>query len=113
MNKLALALGFALVATGEIAQAATHEHHMSQHLAASQVSQSAHTGIGVLKEINEKSGKVRIAHEAIAELGWPAMTMWFALRDPLPQDLKIGDAVRFQLMQGEKKQWLIIKIERK
>jgi Cu/Ag efflux protein CusF len=41
------------------------------------------------------------------------MTMWFALRDPLPKDIKAGDAVRFELMQGEKKQWVIVKIERK
>ena len=60
-----------------------------------------------------QSGKVLIAHEAIADLNWPPMTMWFALRDPLPKDIKTGDAVRFELMQGERKQWVIVKIRRK
>jgi Cu/Ag efflux protein CusF len=41
------------------------------------------------------------------------MTMWFALRDPMPKDLKSGDAVRFELMQDDKKQWVIVTIKRK
>ncbi len=67
----------------------------------------------MLKAVNTVSGKVQIAHEAIADLGWPPMTMWFALHDPIPQDLKVGDAVRFELQQGENKQWVIMKIGRK
>ncbi|MFZ2162777.1 MAG: copper-binding protein [Sideroxyarcus sp.] len=67
----------------------------------------------MLKSVNAKDGKVLIAHEPIADLDWPSMTMWFALREPLPKDLKTGDAVRFEIMQGEKKQWVIVKIGRK
>lgn len=29
--------------------------------------------------INEPAHKVQIAHEAIASLNWPAMSMWFTL----------------------------------
>jgi len=111
MKKLALILGFALAATGGIAQAATHEHDMSR--ATSQANQSAHTGTGVLKAVNAKDGKVQIAHQAIDSLGWPAMTMWFALRGSLPQDLKVGDGVRFELAQENGKQWVIVAIQRK
>jgi Cu/Ag efflux protein CusF len=109
MKKLALILGFALAATGGIAHAATHELDMSQ--AASQASQNVHTGTGMLKAVN--TGKVRIAHQPIDSLGWPAMTMWFALRDPLPDEVRVGDGVRFELEQVRSKEWAITRIERK
>ncbi|MFZ3017683.1 MAG: copper-binding protein [Gallionella sp.] len=111
MKKFALILGFALAATGVTAQAATHEHDMSKHQAASQPAAAIHKGSGVLKAVN--AGKVQIAHEPIDSLGWPAMTMWFALRGSLPQDLKVGDAVRFELEQTQSKEWAITRIERK
>lgn len=115
MKTLTLAFGMAIAATGGMAHAATHEHDMSQHRTAMQLAASParHEGFGVLKAVNAKDGGVQLAHEAIADLGWPAMTMWFALRDPLPQNLKVGDAVRFELMQGDRNQWVIVKIELK
>ncbi len=76
-------------------------------------SDTGYEGIGILKAVNAKAGKVQIAHEAISTLGWPPMTMWFALRNPLPRDIKVGDAVRFELVQEETKQWTVVKIIRK
>lgn len=70
-------------------------------------------GVGVLKAINAKDNKVQIAHEAIAALGWPSMTMWFAVRPPLSGEFKVGDAVIFEMMENDKKQWVIVKIARK
>jgi Cu(I)/Ag(I) efflux system protein CusF len=63
--------------------------------------------------VNAKAGKVQIAHEAITSLGWPPMTMWFVVREPIPLDLKAGDAVRFEITEDGKKQWVIIKLLRK
>ena len=115
MKTLTLALTLTIAVTGGTAQAATMEHDVSQHQMEMQTaaSQSKHIGIGVLKALNTVSGKVQIAHEAIADLGWPPMTMWFAMHDPIPQDLKVGDAVRFELTQIETKQWVIVKINRR
>jgi Cu(I)/Ag(I) efflux system periplasmic protein CusF len=113
MKTLTLVLGMTLALGHGMAQAATPDHDMSQHQMPMTSSAAGHEGVGILKEVNAKSGKVLIAHEAIADLSWPPMTMWFALRDPLPKDLKAGDAVRFELMQGEKKQWVIVKIDPK
>jgi Cu/Ag efflux protein CusF len=112
MKTLTLAFLFALLATGTAARAASHEHE-NHHDMATQQTATTHAGAGVLKAVNAKDGKVQIAHEPIAELDWPSMTMWFVLRAPLPKDLKAGDTVRFELMQGEKKQWVIVKIGRK
>ena len=115
MKKLTLAFGIAIAASAGMAHVATHEHDMSQHRMATQLAASAarHEGVGVLKAVNAKDGKVQVAHEAMAGLGWPPMTMWFALRGPLPRDLKIGDAVRFEMMRGESNQWVIVRIGRK
>jgi len=86
---------------------------MSQHQMQMAPSTAGHQAVGIIKDVNPASGKVLISHEAIADLSWPPMTMWFALHDPLPKDLKAGDAIRFELMQGENKQWVIVKIGRK
>lgn len=112
MKVLALTLGLTLAATSATAQAVTQEHDLSQHQATAQTV-AQHSGVGVLKAINAKDNKVQIAHEPIAELGWPAMTMWLTLYDPLPLELKAGDAVRFEMQQNDKKQWVIVKINRK
>ena len=109
---LALAIALTIATSTGMARAASHEHE-NHHDTATQQAAATHTGTGVLKAVNAKDGKVQIAHEPIAALNWPPMTMWFALRDPLPYDLKAGDAVRFELMQDEKKQWMIVKIGRK
>jgi Cu/Ag efflux protein CusF len=111
MRKLTLALGLAIAAGCGTAQAATHDHDMSKHQAASQAAAAMHQGSGVLKAVN--AGKVRIAHEPIDSLGWPSMTMWFALRVPLPDETKLGDGVRFELEQINSKEWVITRIERK
>ncbi len=110
MKKLTFALGLAIAAGFATAQAATHDHDMSKHQAASQAA-AMHKGSGVLKAIN--AGRLRIAHEPIDSLGWPAMTMWFALRVPLPDETKVGDGVRFELEQINSKEWVITRIERK
>lgn len=115
MKTLTLVLGMTLAIGSGMTRAATHEHDMSRHQMSMQMasSEAGHGGVGTLKAVNAKAGKVQIAHEAIADLSWPAMTMWFAVRDPLPQDLKVGDTVRFELMQDKKDQWVIVKIGRK
>jgi Cu/Ag efflux protein CusF len=115
MKKLALVLGMTLAIVNGMAQAATQEHDMSQHQIPMQMASSAagHEGIGILKEVNAKSGKVLIAHEAIADLSWPPMTMWFTLRISLPQNIKVGDSVRFELEQTQGNHWDISRIERK
>lgn len=115
MKTLTLVLTLTITFANGMAQAAAQEHDMTQHQMPMQMAPSAagHQAVGIIKDVNTKSGKVQIAHEAIADLNWPPMTMWFPLRDPLPQDIKTGDAVRFELLQGDKKQWVIVRIVRR
>jgi Cu/Ag efflux protein CusF len=53
---------------------------------------------GVIRRIDKVNGKVVIAHEPIAALGWSKMTMLFRLKDPaLVDPYQEGDRVDFYL----------------
>ncbi|MCK9201783.1 MAG: copper-binding protein [Gallionella sp.] len=111
---LSLTLMIAMAATAAMAGAAcaaTPSPGLEMQRTASQIVK--HEGYGVLKAVNTEAGKVQLAHEAIPSLGWPAMTMWFALREPLPKEVMVGDSVRFELEQTQSKKWAITRIERK
>lgn len=113
MKTLTLLLSMTL-ASG-MAQATGLAHDMSQHEMATMVAAntSGPTGVGVIRAVNETTGKVQIAHEPIAGLNWPAMTMWFELQKPLPANLKVGDRVLFELTQKLNNKWVITRIESK
>ncbi len=69
-------------------------------------------GRGKLVEIDAKSGKVTLAHEAITALNWPSMTMGFKVKDAKQLDnLKVGDEVEFTLKVDAQKQYMIVHIE--
>ncbi|MEI7841909.1 MAG: copper-binding protein [Gallionellaceae bacterium] len=110
MKTLTLALSIIFTLTSGTALAEASAHDASQHQMQSTSKASSIQGMGVLKAINAKAGKIQINHEAIAALNWPPMTMWFVLHEPLPQDIKVGDSVHFELTQNEKKQWVIVMI---
>lgn len=110
-----IALGMTLAFGSGTVHAAIHEHDKAEHQMSVQsaADKATHSAVGVLKAVNLKAGKVQIEHEAISDLSWPSMVMWFPLREPLPTNLKVGDAVRFELIQGKKDQWGIVKVERR
>jgi Cu(I)/Ag(I) efflux system periplasmic protein CusF len=55
-------------------------------------------GVGVVKAIDTGEGTITLQHEAIAAIGWPAMTMPFKVASPdLLKAAKVGDKVTFTL----------------
>ena len=67
------------------------------------ISEKMPLGRGKIIEIDTKSGKVTLEHEPIPELGWPAMTMGFNVKDTKSlTKLNIGDTVKFQLKSNPK-----------
>lgn len=55
-------------------------------------------GRGKVIDVDVKSNHVMLNHEPIAELGWPAMTMGFKVKDGNQlRNLKAGDEVEFDL----------------
>ncbi|HLP97378.1 MAG TPA: copper-binding protein [Sideroxyarcus sp.] len=101
-SKLLLILAIALGSGTAYAEPTIHQHEAH--------APAKHEGYGVLKEVNAAAGKVKIAHEPIPALEWPSMTMWFSLQGALPEGIKAGDRVRFELQQ-ENGKWLITRIE--
>lgn len=64
-------------------------------LVASSVSAAEYTK-GVVKKLDEKTNKVTIQHQELKNLGMPAMTMVFAVKDPsMLNKLKEGQSIEF------------------
>ncbi len=65
-----------------------------------ETSPHTHHGIGVIRSIDWSSATITLAHEPIASLRWPAMTMDFRVSDPvLLQSIKPGQTIGFMLTE--------------
>jgi len=91
-----------------VAQAASHEHRMEHNMTSHDTQDMHAQGAGVVKAM--KHGKIQIAHNPIASLQWPAMTMWFELRTE-GGAVKVGQDVRFNLASDDGRKWYITRIE--
>ena len=59
-----------------------------------------HKTMAVVKGVDVVNGKVKLAHEPVKGLNWPAMTMGFSVRDPALFDkLVVGKKVEVEFMQ--------------
>lgn len=91
------------------------EEH-AQHGATAKQTKSAvvgHQGLGTLDAINA-DGTVSITHEPIKSLGFPGMTMDFALANSsLAQGIKPGSAISFELVERKPGEYVITKLQAK
>ena len=70
------------------------------------------TATGVITAIKPEQRKLTLQHEAVSELGWPAMTMDFGLADDIDLgNLEVDEAVMFQLEQRNER-YLITSIHK-
>ncbi len=70
-------------------------------------------GHGKVLGIDLKRGKITLAHEAIAQLNWPAMTMDFSVKNPQQlTQFKVDDVVEFDLKADAQKEYVIVHIEK-
>jgi Cu(I)/Ag(I) efflux system protein CusF len=73
--------------------------------------QKSYSAKGAIVAIDKVAVKVKLKHEAIPELNWPAMTMFFSVSDKAQlNDLAIGNKVEFQLVKTSSGMPLITKI---
>lgn len=81
-------------------QAEVHQH-AEMSTASEGASEQVITGTGIVKDIDLTNKKVTISHEAIPEIGWPAMTMRFTFMqaDASITALKVGSHVNFSFVQ--------------
>lgn len=82
---------------------------------APQASELQHRGVGTVKALAPKAGTVKVDHSPIKSLGWPAMTMDFAVqpqaRDAL-HGLKVGDRVEFDVAKDKGNKYTLSRIVR-
>jgi len=70
-----------------------------------------HQAQGILDAINE-DGSVGITHEPIKSLGWPGMSMDFALANSsLTTGIKPGSAISFEIVERKPGEWVITRLQ--
>jgi Cu(I)/Ag(I) efflux system periplasmic protein CusF len=100
MKKPFISLAFAgvLIATSSVAAAQQMDPNMPGMAGMHDAKPADAQGVGVVKAIDTANGTITLQHEAIAAIGWPAMTMAFKVASPdLLKVAKIGDKVKFAL----------------
>ena len=67
---------------------------------------------GEVVAVDKAVGKVKLKHEPVPELNWPAMTMFFAVADKSQLDaVEIGNRVEFQFVKDKDSAPLIMQIK--
>jgi Cu(I)/Ag(I) efflux system protein CusF len=89
-----------MLAGGAYAQMKDHSGHQS---APKKSEEQTHKGVGVVKSLDAEKGTVMLAHEPIASLRWPSMTMKFIAKDKkLLDKVQPGRKVEFEfVVQGK------------
>lgn len=89
-------LGIALAGAAHASQEGSM--HMEPGTSMGQAPASAISVAGVVRQIKPEAGKIKIAHEPIAALHWPAMTMDFRVKDKaMLKEVSAGDKITFEL----------------
>ena len=89
---LAVTLGLAL----PLYAGAADDNAMNHEGDAKSIDSAAPMSSGEVRKVDKSSGKVTIKHGPLANLGMPAMTMVFRVKDPAMLDqLKEGDRINF------------------
>jgi Cu/Ag efflux protein CusF len=97
---LFVAAGLALAAADASARMQMQMHDHDQHGAMAASSQADPDALseGGIQKVDKDAGKLTIKHGPLDNLGMPAMTMAFKVRDPAMLDqVKAGDQVRFRV----------------
>jgi Cu(I)/Ag(I) efflux system protein CusF len=89
---IAVAIGLAM---SSAADANTH-HQNADAKSAGAIASAVGFTEGEVRKVDKEAGKVTIKHGPLTNLGMPAMTMVFRVKDPAMLDqLKAGDKINF------------------
>ena len=67
-----------------------------------QAGQAHAQGTGTVNSVDATARKINMSHDPISAIGWPAMTMDFAVAPSVDlRAVKPGTRVNFQMMQGQ------------
>lgn len=102
--KMALTTSLVAVLLSFSIGAMAQDAHAAHHATPTATSQEVAMINGVVKRVDKAAGSVTIAHEPLTNLGMPAMTMTFLVKDRTWLDsMKVGAAIRFhaESVKGE------------
>jgi Cu(I)/Ag(I) efflux system protein CusF len=98
-----IAMAVLLCATLPLASAQGMKDMDMKNMPMKSDSASAHKATGVVKSVDPKNNTVTLAHEPVASLKWPAMTMAFKVDDPkLLEKATAGKKVDIEFTQRNK-----------
>lgn len=79
---------------------ATAQSGAGRDKAATSSETARHRTVALVKAVDTANGKVKLAHEPVKSLNWPAMTMNFSVKDPaLFDQLAVGKKVEVEFIQ--------------
>ncbi len=89
----------------------TYPAHATDVPAAGEAAAKSYEGTGVVQRIDAGNRKITLAHDPIASLGWPKMTMAFRARDAKTlEGLQVGQKVAFRFVQ-QGRDFVIISVQ--
>lgn len=92
--------------------AIAHEPRTGPGSPSEESSHVTHWGEGTIKAMDFAHATITLAHDPIASLQWPAMTMDFRFLEPtLLQSFKPGQRIRFEMMEESAGEFVIVRIE--
>jgi len=100
-------IGIDLGGSGPVIAAAAPEGHAapSQHRSDMQMAHAGHDdahGTGTVNSVDPAQHKLNLSHNPIPEIGWPAMTMDFAVKPSVDlKPIKPGSRVNFTIEKGQ------------
>jgi Cu(I)/Ag(I) efflux system protein CusF len=98
---ITLAIAAALIATPVFANPQQMDPIMPGMAGMHEATPADVQGVGVVKAVDTAKNTITLQHEAIAAIGWPAMTMPFKVASPeLLKHVKVGDKVQFTFRQA-------------
>lgn len=107
MKKLMIAVAASVLFGVAVAPTYANDAHHQKAEA-----QKSYAVKGEVVVVDKDAGKVKLKHEAIPELDWPAMTMFFPVGDKSQLGaLKVGDKVEFEFVKPNGGGPLIINIQ--
>lgn len=107
MKKFLISIGaFAVLGIAALAIYADNNHPPKAE------AQKSYAVKGQVVAVDKAAGKVKLKHEAVPQLDWPAMTMFFPVADKLQLDVvKAGDRVEFEFVKTSSGGPLITRIK--
>jgi Cu(I)/Ag(I) efflux system membrane fusion protein len=73
---------------------------------------AGHNAVGMLDDVDARSGALTITHEPVPSLKWPKMTMEFIpANEAIAKAVPAGTAIRFEFVERKPGEWVVTRIE--